>query len=493
LANHPAGTRSVAGVLDRIERASPARLRRLLTWIVVIVMTGLVTHGNYAGSGDAVHYMVIARSIAFDRDLDLGNDYGDSTNIIREQPGAHARPGVNGVLRPVHDVGLPLISSPVFWAAYQVASLTDRLPESLRRRAKLNEFITLRQLLSLIMIGVTAWLGRLFFDVSSAMTGQKALAFLWALVWTLSPPILSHGYVFLTEVPSALIALLVYSRIDEVNGERPIPRGLLLGVLTGLLILVHVRNAGLMLALAALVAWRVRHAPSRGVGFAAGLFVMGAIKIALNLQFWGTAITTPHEHFGAWIGLGSFVSESVSSGLGLLFDARHGLLPSAPVFLLAPAAWWLLARRSRAAGLEVLLLVAAYLVLVLNPVTNIHGWRGGWSPAARFLVPIAPFLGLAVPLLLAARRNLLLAGAIVAAQIALNAFFWGRPMTMWSEGPGPAAFLLSLAGSAFAAAWPIFDTLTGATLLIAAAIVVGWLALTWILVRTASRRATAIA
>jgi hypothetical protein len=66
-------------------------------------------------------------------------------------------------------------------------------------------------------------------------------------------------------------------------------------------------------------------------------------------------------------------------------------------------------------------------------------------------------------------------------------------MTMWSEGPGPAAFLLSLAGPAFAAAWPIFDTLTGAILLIAAAIVVVWLSLTWMLVRAATRRATAIA
>ena len=493
MANHPAGTRIFARVLDRIERASPARLRRLLTWIVVIVMTGLVTHGNYAGSGDAVHYMVIARSIAFDRDLDLSNDYSDSSSIIREQPGAHARPGVDGALRPVHDVGLPFISTPVFWAAYHIASLTDRLPESLRRRAKLNDFITLRQLLSLFMIGVTVWLGRLFFDVSSAITGHKALAFLWALAWTLSPPILSHGYVFLTEVPSALIALMVYSRLDEVNGERPIPRGFLLGMLTGLLILIHVRNAGLMLAFTGLVAWRVRRAPLRGAGFAAGLFVMGAMKVALNLQFWGTAITTPHEHFGAWISLGSFVSASVSSGLGLLFDARHGLLPSAPIFLLAPAAWWLLARRSRTTGFEVLLLITAYLVLILNPITNIHGWRGGWSPAARFLVPIAPFLGLAVPLLFTARKNLAVAGAIVAVQIGLNAFFWEQPMTMWSEGPGPAAFLLSLAGPAFAAAWPIFDTLTGAILLIAAAIVVVWLSLTWMLVRAATRRATAIA
>ena len=64
--------------------------------------------------------------------------------------------------------------------------------------------------------------------------------------------------------------------------------------------------------------------------------------------------------------------------LGLVFDARHGLLLSAPIYLLVPAGWILLARRSRATANELLLLAAVYLLLVANPVTNIHGWRGGW-------------------------------------------------------------------------------------------------------------------
>jgi hypothetical protein len=66
-------------------------------------------------------------------------------------------------------------------------------------------------------------------------------------------------------------------------------------------------------------------------------------------------------------------------------------------------------------------------------------------------------------------------------------------MTMWSEGAGPAPFLISLAGPAFAAGWPVFDALTGATLLIAAAIVAAWFGLTWILVKTEDRSTTAAA
>jgi len=474
-------------VLERVEHASPARLRGVLSLIVTLVMLGLISHGNYAGSGDAIHYMVIARSLAFDQDFDVGNDYGDPSNIITEPAGNHARIGRNGVLRPVHDVGLPLVAAPFFALAYRLSEMTDRLPVSLRRRAKLSEFIALRQLVGVLMVLVTAALAALFFETSWQLTGQKALAFVWALVWALSPPILSHAYVFVTEVPSALVVLLVYSRRDDVLGDNPPGRGLILGFLTGLLFLIHVRNVGLVLALVLLIAWRARHQPRRGVSFGVGLAIMGAVRIALNLQFWGSALTTPHEHFGAWLGATTFLSEVAIRSLGLLFDARHGLLLSAPIYLVAPAAWFALRRRSRAAADELLLLVVAYLVFVVMPVTNIHGWRGGWSPAARFLVPTAPFLALAVPLLMTERNSRRIVAALVFLQLALDAFFWGHPMLLWAEGPGPAPFLEGLIGRPLAAIVPAWESLNGRVFLASLVGLGIWSALTWTLVRATSR------
>ena len=55
---------------DRIERTAPPRLRGLLALASTLVLLGLITHGHYGGTGDAIHYMVIARSVAFDRDFD---------------------------------------------------------------------------------------------------------------------------------------------------------------------------------------------------------------------------------------------------------------------------------------------------------------------------------------------------------------------------------------------------------------------------------------
>jgi hypothetical protein len=62
----------------------------------------------------------------------------------------------------MHDVGLPFIAAPFFAGAYRLAELTDRLPVSLRRRAKLDPFIALRQLVAVEMIFVTGGLPSCF-------------------------------------------------------------------------------------------------------------------------------------------------------------------------------------------------------------------------------------------------------------------------------------------------------------------------------------------
>jgi hypothetical protein len=253
-----------------------------------------------------------------------------------------------------------------------------------------------------------------------------------------------------------------------------------------LLFLMHVRNVGLVLALVLLIGWRARMEPWRGLGYSAGLAIMGSIKIAVNLRFWGSAVTTPHEHLGTWLGTTPFLAEAAIRTLGMLFDARHGLLLSAPIYLIAPASWFVVTRRSPAAGRELLVLVAGYLVFIVLPVTNPYGWRGGWSPAARFLVPVAPFLALPVPLLLADRNGRRVVSAVIALQLAIDALFWGRPMLLWSEGPGPAPFLEIVFGRSLAAMLPAWERLDPPALVVSIVGLGLWAALTWTLLRAAS-------
>jgi hypothetical protein len=294
--------------------------------------------------------------------------------------------------------------------------------------------------------------------------------------------------VFFTEVPTALVALVIYTRRDDVLGDRAGAHGLFLGLLTGLLLLMHIRSVGLVLGLAGLILWRVRLKPRPALAFVIGLAAMCATKVALNEQFWGTAVTTPLQQLGAWHGTHAFSTEVALRCLGMLFDARHGLLLSAPIYLLVPGAWVVLARRSRAASIELLFPIVGYLIFVVLPVINPYGWRGGWSPAARFLVPITPFLALGLPTLAAEPQRLRfrLVAAVVLLQLLLDAFFWGHPMWHWSEGPGPAPFVEAMLGRSVAVLLPVWESLSGRLLLASLFALGRWTTLTLVLVKSAS-------
>ena len=129
-----------------------------------------------------------------------------------------------------------------------------------------------------------------------------------------------------------------------------------------------------------------------------------------------------------------------------------------------------------------IVVAAAYLAFVLMPMTNAHGWRGGWSPAARFLVPVVPLAAVALAMVGAAKIGRRVAAGLVALQVLIDLLLWSRPMLMWSEGPGPSPLLLTIAGDV-ANRLPPIDGVHPAAIGLA----VAWSSLaallTWIIVR----------
>jgi hypothetical protein len=79
-----------------------------------------------------------------------------------------------------------------------------------------------------------------------------------------------------------------------------------------------------------------------------------------------------------------------------------------------------------------------YIALILWPVTNVHGWIGGWSPAARFMVPIVPLLALALPSAFVHTPRALLA-ALFVLQIGIDGYMWQNPKNLWNDADGVAA------------------------------------------------------
>ena len=133
-------------------------MRIALQVLTFCTLWGLMTHGTYAGTGDEPHYLAIAHSLAFDGDLDVGNNYSVNEPLIGEgslEPEAHVRLDVHGIARPVHDVGMPLLFAPFVRIARPVARwLANVTPPSVMARARLTPSVLYRHLISLAMIAL---------------------------------------------------------------------------------------------------------------------------------------------------------------------------------------------------------------------------------------------------------------------------------------------------------------------------------------------------
>jgi len=430
---------SMAGQLDSARRA-----RKVLKTIVVLALWGLITHGTHAGTGDEPHYLAIAHSIAFDGDIDLSNNYGADEPLIAGgalRSDAHVRAGVDGVARPVHDIGLPLAFAPYVRIAVPLTlALARIIPPAAMERARLNPSVLYRHLLSFAMIGLTMVLAGWLFDACLQLGAPTRTALATSLLVVLSPPLLIFSALFFTELLSALLAFFVFRQLFLLEAQG-IGRIAIAGAVTGFLFLVHARNIGLVVPLAVLAALRLRD-PARRVdatAFAMGLGLMLGVRTALNYHFWGTLVAGPHARFSEWPGVSALVAESATRLAGLAIDQEFGLLTYAPLYLVAIAGLVPLYRIRRDLVLAIVAIAVVYVGLIVCPITNVHGWTGGWSPAARFLTPIVPMLALLlVPAMHALPRALL--AIVVVLQIAIDAYAWQRPKILWNDGNGEAAY-----------------------------------------------------
>jgi hypothetical protein len=477
----------LAAARARLERTPLRSLGLRVALVTGVFFLSVITRGHFAGSGDAPHYMMMAHSLAFDRDLDLGNNYGDPGNPAGRalEPGLHAREGAGGLLRPVHDVGLPLLAAPCYFGAVKLARLVPLLPEGLRRRAKLDEWIALRQLVGILMIAVAAGLATVTLRLGVEATGKSA-AVLGALVVAVSPPLLPHSFMFVPEVPSALLAAVLVLLLGKAEGSTRV-RALGEGCLVGFLVMLHVRNVGLSLGLSFLYLREYRRQRRLAGAFVIGVALALGVRLALNAYLWGSPLFSPHVRPGDWPGAGGLAEEAVVRLGGLLLDQEHGLLPYAPIYLLAPLGWVLLRRERPALAFALAVLVTCYCLPLLASVTNVHGWRGGWSPPARFLVPVVPLLAVCVARGLGALPVWWLGGAILLWQLSLDAVFWWRPMLLWNEGRGRAPVFELILGGWPAKVLPSWGSEGAGSLLLTGAFCGLWLgASLWLARRAAS-------
>jgi hypothetical protein len=412
--------------------------RQRLLIIIGVLLWGLMTHSTNVGTGDEPHYLAVAHSIAFDRDLDVANNYGGDEWIVGAEPGAHAAPGRGGALRPVHDIGLPLLFAPfVLVVRPATRAVLGGIPAPWLERTRLQPETLYRHLLSAGMIALALLLADRLCATLLALGFRKGVAFATVLLVALSPPLLVHSITFFSELLTALITLLVFEKV-VVGAQSRTAAWAIAGGLTGFLLLVHARNVGLVAGLLAViwVVWRQQAVREHALAFLTSFLALSIARVALTYYLWGTWFTTQHVRTGEWVGFSETASIMLQRLAGLVVDQEYGLLIYAPVFALIAFSMphW----RERFAAVAAVIVTLCYLLPILIPLTNVHGWTGGWSPAARFWVPVVPLL--AIPLALAvARTPKAVVGTVVALQIVISAYFWENPKNLWNDGDGTAA------------------------------------------------------
>jgi len=406
---------------------------RTIVIVVFLVVWGLMTHGTYAGSGDEPHYLIVAQSIAFDGDLDVENNYAQQNNLIGAgglQPGLHAQRGRGGVLRPIHDIGLPLVAAPYVRVAYPLAEwLAAHLPDALLQAARLNAPLIFRHLIGLAIALLTGLLGVQLFSIFCRITTSERQAMWWALLLTLSPPLLSHSFLFFTEIPSALlVAWLVKVLSDSRDEEAPA----LVGAAIGLLLLIHVRNIALVVVFLAWAVMRFRRrglSPASWAMFAMSVTALLVVRTVAVHTFWGTFVTTPIARPDLSMSVLDALREIAARAIGLLFSRDYGLLWLAPVYLLAIVGLRLIRSTPLLGARMIWALLISYLATLLIPYSNPYGVAGGFAPASRMIVPVVPLLAVAV---FAAARTLPTSSRLVVVlQIAIDLFVWQWPKTLW--------------------------------------------------------------
>ncbi len=418
-------------------------VERAPAWLLLVAAfgvyagTGLRHAAGLSVSGDEPHYLVMAQSLWRDQDLDLRDEY-DREEWAEFVPGPlrphWGAPRADGRPFPAHSPGLPLLLAPAYAALGREGAVV---------------------LMALLAAGAAFVCRQLAFQ----LTGD-ASASLRAWLAAAGPPLLFYSFHLYTEAPSALA---VSGSLLLLLGRPGLAGAALAGLLAAALPWLHVKMIGAAAALGLVALLRLR-----GPALAGFLLVAGAAAASFTLYYWFVfGVASPLALYGG-VPADARVP-SWRSLAGLFLDRSFGLLPIAPVFLLALAGLPVAVRR-RESWPHALLGLA-----VLAPLVSWRMWWGGQCPPARFLVPMLPFLAVAMATRLSGRstglarwwRGLFVTGVLLSAvavaepasRLLLNR--GNRPTRLWaalSEGAAIGDYLPTLTHASerdarLAAAW----------------------------------------
>jgi hypothetical protein len=365
--------------------------------------------------GDEPHYLVITQSLLYDGDLQIENNHrrGDYMAYAGRElrPDFHRR-GRNGAIYSIHAPGVSALVLPAFAAGGYSGVVV---------------FLAL-------LFGVA---GALTWRASYQLTGDATSAWIGWMGVILSAPAFFHSFTVYPDGPAALVVIGVVflgqgrrREAEEGGGPQgaqagltplspplpPLPpfaplclslppaapwQWLIAGAAIAVLPWLHTRLSLVAVVLLVVSAFRiVTPSQAADAGTLRGsptyrllaLLALPATSVALWLAFFHAIYGTidPRAPYGG--NDGQFISAIPHGLTGLLIDQQFGLLPNAPIYVVALAGLAALWRTHRRLAIELSAVAIPYGVVV----SANEMWWAGFSAPARFLVPV--LLPMALPL-----------------------------------------------------------------------------------------------
>jgi hypothetical protein len=361
--------------LWRVVANLPERRAALtLAGVLLVPYLALLPYHNSVipTASDEPHYLIIMQSLVFDRDLDLTNQY--ESESYREfypdrLPDIHAI-HVGPWQYPIRDLGLPLIASLPFAAAGRAGVVA---------------------LMSLVAVALAA---QLYIACRDLRVAHRP-AFLGTALACVTHPILTYT----TQVYPELLAALAFVTAARLlrAGRATTPLALAgASLCIGVLPWLSTRAAfialgvGLVIAYCALRPALPTSLASRAVRFAAAAVPFIALVLALCSVNW---LLFQRFMPGAGYYLVSSQQPILTFAphigtLGLFFDRTFGLIPRAPVYLVAALGAVALWRRATP------MLAALFLgwLSAFMYVASLVFWYAEGGPPSRYLVAGLPFV-----------------------------------------------------------------------------------------------------
>lgn len=358
--------------------------------VAAVGAAGALMRATYGAqlTADEPQYLLSALSLAEDGDLDISDELEDEAwrDFHAAQLPEQTRPLPDGSRLSPHDPLLPVLLVP----AVLLAPSTG-LPAWVVAKASLA-------VLAGLTAAVTAWVAvrRLHVPLGPAVAVVGA--------FSLSPPLVVYATQVYPELPAALAVAVALGCLLGAP-SRPAAAALALVVVALPWLAVKYALVAAVLAVGAL--WWLRRDRAAAAAWLVAVVAAGTHWLWFHLAVYGgltsyaagdyfqggsVSATGPDPHYLA----------RTQRLVGLLVDRDFGLLPWAPVYLLAPlvVAW---AVRSRGAHGRVVLLavLAAGWVVATWVAQTMHGY---WWPG-RQLVVVLPSLVLLVCLWAAGSRS----------------------------------------------------------------------------------------